>query len=502
VKKLTVHLPVGPLVGGLIALVATLLLRSLTGTRLLAEVVVDASTFGLQPEGFSFLLKVFGALGKTLLFTSVLLAQVALFVAAWRWPRRQAIPVLKQAVIAAAIVAAVVLVLTAALVALTPAGLGSHTAWPQYVAVTLFASAVYAAVTLTLETLPQAAPVGVDSPAGPGRRRFIAAVPLLLLGGAVIIIGRQIVKTAGGGVQAARAPGPTPEITANKDFYIVSKNLIDPAVDGNAWRLRVGGAVKTMLDLKYVDVLAMPAVEQYTTLQCISNEVGGDLMSSALWKGVPLRMVLDLAGVQPSAAFVSFRSNDDYSDTIPLDFARQDGVVLAYEMNGERLPDKHGFPLRMLSPGKYGMKHPKWITEIALLDKETLGYWQQRGWDQTARMNTSTRIDTPRDGDDISGSVYRINGIAFAGNRGISRVEVSTDGGKEWQDAALKPALSPYAWALWYYDWTNVPQSGRAAIVARATDGTGDPQIPNEAPPYPSGATGYPRVTVSFKPMA
>src|SRR5262249_41015284 len=160
--------------------------------------------------------------------------------------------------------------------------------------------------------------------------------------------------------------------------YVVSKNLIDPVVEEAHWRLRIGGATRQLLDLNYGDLKAMPAQQQYTTLQCISNEVGGDLMSNALWKGIPLRDLLTQAGPLAAAAFASFRCADDYTDTIPIQFAMQDGVMLAYEMNGEPLPDKHGFPVRLLSPGKYGMKHPKWITEIAVLEKETFGYWQQR----------------------------------------------------------------------------------------------------------------------------
>jgi hypothetical protein len=236
-------------------------------------------------------------------------------------------------------------------------------------------------------------------------------------------------------------------------------------------------------------------------MQCISNEINGDLFSNALWRGIPLKDLIAMANPSPTAQYIAFRSSDDYTESLPLDFAKGDGLLLAHTMNGLPLPSKHGFPLRLLSPGKYGMKHPKWLTEIAFFDQEFFGYWEQRGWSQDNKMNTSTRIDVPADGATIRDMAYRISGIAFAGNRGISRVEVSVDGGTNWADAMLKPALSAYSWVLWYYDWNVVaPASGsRTRIVARATDGAGELQTSDSEPPYPSGATGYPIITATIR---
>jgi hypothetical protein len=200
-----------------------------------------------------------------------------------------------------------------------------------------------------------------------------------------------------------------------------------------------------------------------------------------------------MAGIRPDARWVFFRCEDDYTESIPLEFAMRDQVMLAYQMNGEELPKGHGFPVRLLSPGKYGIKHPKWITEILLLPDERLGYWQQQGWTREGRMNTTVRIDVP------GGALQPpeplvIQGVSFSGDRGISRIEVSTDGGKTWEDATLKAPLGPYTWVHWEYDWRD-PRPGETVLVARATDGTGQLQRENDLDPYPDGAEAYHRAT-------
>jgi DMSO/TMAO reductase YedYZ molybdopterin-dependent catalytic subunit len=491
------------LAGGASAIAVTLLLRSELGTKLLAEIVVDASTYSLQPEGFSFFLALLGAFGKPLLFASVLLGQLALFAFAWRQRDRFAARFTPAQTIAiAAVFTFIVLTgISAAFVLATVAGLGSRTTWTEYLLVTAVASSVFGLVGGISEMFPASMPTPSWSPRRDRRREFLAQLPGLVIGGvAFLVIGRFLLKTVGGGVQAGSSRGvPTPEVTSNDDFYIVSKNLIDPEITGSKWRLRVGGAARAMLELTLDDVIAMPSRDQYTTLQCISNDVGGDLISTAKWTGFPLRDLLAKVTPLPSAKYAVFRSDDDYTESLPLDFAMRDGVMLAYRMNDEALPTKHGYPLRLLAPGKYGIKNAKWITEIALMDEETFGYWQQRYWTQEARMNTSSRIDVPVPRATVSTSPYRLHGLAFSGDRGISRVEVSTDGGDSWQEAIMKPALSPYTWVLWYYDWRPSGDGDKAVIFARATDGVGNVQTARSAPPHPSGATGYPRVQVTVR---
>jgi DMSO/TMAO reductase YedYZ molybdopterin-dependent catalytic subunit len=503
VRRENLSSPIPPLAGAVVAIAAEFLLRTAAGTKLLAEVVVDASTYGLQPRGFSFLLSQLGPAGKPLLFVSVLIGEAVLYLIAWRLASRLSFardnPV---ALVAAAGGSAglVRIAVTAILIALTVAGLGSDTTWLEYGLVTFLTAGLGAAVAAALALPSPDLPDGVPrAAAGPSRRELLLKLPVLAAGAAaLVLVARQVIRTTGGGAQTSHAGKETPEVTANKDYYIVSKNLIDPQVDEKKWRLRVGGSLAKMVEFTYDDLLALPAVDQYTTMQCISNEVNGDLMSNALWRGIRLKDLIAMAQPGAGVQYIAFRSDDDYTESLPLNVATQDGFLLAHTMNGERLPAKHGFPLRLLSPGKYGMKHPKWITEVAFLEQEYFGYWEQRGWSQENRMNTSCRIDLPAANSVIGESPYRISGVAFAGNRGISRVEVSVDGGSTWNEAVIKQALSPYTWVLWHWDWP-VAANGHSRILARATDGSGEVQTSMKAPPYPTGATGYPFVPATVR---
>jgi hypothetical protein len=188
-------------------------------------------------------------------------------------------------------------------------------------------------------------------------------------------------------------------------------------------------------------------------------------------------------------------------ESLPIERARQHEVLLTYEMNGAPLTEKHGFPVRLLAPGKYGMRNPKWITEIVLASADKPGYWVERGRSSDSEMNTSSRIDIPSPGDVLTPSMVRVHGVAFSGKRGISKVEVSTDGGTNWADARVKAPLSPYTWVLWQYDWQVPSAEMQVSVLARATDGNGDVQTAEETPAYPDGATGYPRVPVFLKPQ-
>jgi len=282
------------------------------------------------------------------------------------------------------------------------------------------------------------------------------------------------------------------EITPTRDFYQVSKNAFDPQVDARRWKLEVAGLVNNTLTLTYEDMKTLPSVEQYATLACISNEVGGDLIGTALWRGVRLKDVLETAGLKQGVFDIVLRASDDYTDSIPLDRAMADGTLLVYEMNGEPLTPEHGFPVRLLVPGIYGMKNVKWITRIEAVDFDFKGYWQRRGWDDRAEYKTMSRIDAPYT--TISDETA-IAGIAFAGDRGISKVEVSTDGGASWEQAEIKHALSPISWVLWQKQWRPA-QPGKHKVLVRATDGRGQTQTSQYAPPAPSGSSGYHSVTV------
>jgi len=263
----------------------------------------------------------------------------------------------------------------------------------------------------------------------------------------------------------------TPEITSNTAFYKVSKNLLPPTIRPEQWSLQVTGAVRRPLTLRYADVLGFAPMQYYTTLVCISNKPGSNLISTALWKGLLLQQLLERVGVQADAVEVVFRAADSYGETLPLATCLDAGTLLAYEMNGVPLPAEHGLPLRLVVPNVYGLKSVKWLTGIDVVRTDApQGYWEKRGWSDTAVVQVQSHIDQatlPRPLRAGQGAVF--GGVAFAGSRGLQQVEVSTDAGRTWQAAALKPALSAYTWQLWAFAWTPA-QQGRYVLQVRATD--------------------------------
>ncbi len=287
------------------------------------------------------------------------------------------------------------------------------------------------------------------------------------------------------------------EVTSNDQYYVVSKNLVsDPTVDGKSWNLAVDGQVEHPFILNYQEVLALPMQKQYESMMCISNEVGGQYMSNALWEGVPLMDLLQRAGVKPGASKVVFQAVDNYSDSIHLSKALEPTTLMAVYMNGVPLPQNHGFPARMLVPGIYGMKHCKWLTRIEVVNYDYKGYWQQRGWSDAAPIRMTARIDTPLDGTNVAANrTTYIAGVAFSGTRGISEVDVSADGGQTWQRATLKQPLSALTWVVWELEWR--PKPGNYVVTARAIDMEGNVQSPIEEPPLPDGSSGYHTITVT-----
>src|SRR5579883_684701 len=292
------------------------------------------------------------------------------------------------------------------------------------------------------------------------------------------------------------APLLSSEITPNDQYYVVSKNFTDPTVSEGEWSLKVTGQVEHPYTLSYQDLLALPMQQQYESMECISNEVGGPYMSNALWEGVRMVDLLERAGVKPGVTKVVLHAYDDYTDSIHLSKALEPTTLVAVRMNNATLPDGHGYPARVLVPGIYGMKHVKWLTQIEVVNYDFQGYWQQRGWSDAAPVRLNARIDTPLDGSQVSAhrTTY-VAGVAFSGNLGISEVEVSLDGGKTWQAATLKRPLSQLTWVLWEIAW--VPRPGDYTIVARAIDMQGNVQSPLEEPTLPNGASGYHTISVS-----
>jgi hypothetical protein len=285
------------------------------------------------------------------------------------------------------------------------------------------------------------------------------------------------------------------EVTPDYAFYQVDIDVIDPTVDSSTWSLKVSGLVNAPKTYKLQELQGLAQTTQYTTLECVSNDTNGNLISNAQWTGLRISDLLqDAGGTQPEASYVVFSSVDGYTVGIPLSKALMQDSILAYEMNGQPLPTSHGYPLRAIIPGLYGMMSAKWMNGVQVVSSTYEGYWQTRGWSNGGTVNTAAFIVFPPGGGSTSlsqnGGSIIVAGYAFAGDRGISKVEVSFDNGKTWQQAQLKPPLSKLTWALWAYEWE--PSSpGEYTILARATDGNGQVQTSTKTPTFPNGATGY-----------
>jgi DMSO/TMAO reductase YedYZ molybdopterin-dependent catalytic subunit len=287
----------------------------------------------------------------------------------------------------------------------------------------------------------------------------------------------------------------TPIVVPNRDFYRIDTAISIPRVDLASWTLSFQGMVDQPYQVNFDEVMAMPMVERYVTLSCVSNPVGGDLVGNARWLGVPLRDLLDRASPQAGAEQIVARSVDGFTVGFPIETAF-DGreAMLAVGMNGEALPLEHGFPARLVVAGLYGyVSATKWISEIELTTWEGFdAYWIPRGWAKEAPVKTQSRIDTPR-GEIIPGP-RAVAGVAWAPDRGISRVEVQIDNGA-WTEAELSEPLSKDAWRQWRltHDFTT----GSHRIRVRATDDTGMAQGETEVPPAPNGAEGWHTVVVT-----
>jgi DMSO/TMAO reductase YedYZ molybdopterin-dependent catalytic subunit len=292
--------------------------------------------------------------------------------------------------------------------------------------------------------------------------------------------------------------GLSSEVTAVGMFYTVSKNIFDPSVDPT-WKLAIKGQVESPAKLTLDEVRGLPSVTRPHTLMCISNEIGGDLISNAVWKGVALKTILETTRIRPGASKLILRARDGYSDSFPLTAALREGTILAYEMNGKPLERQHGFPLRALVMGLYGIKNVKWLSELEVVDYDYKGYWPSRGWSDTAIYKTFSRIDAPAPGAVLKrGERAWIAGVAFGGDRGIRAVEVRVDEGKVWQPARLKPGMGDHAWVLWALEWTPAV-TGPATLVVRAIDGTGAVQPVGPKPPLPDGVEGLHAVSVDVR---
>lgn len=341
---------------------------------------------------------------------------------------------------------------------------------------------------------------------GTSRRKMltgsvVAAAVVLIAANAVFLdaVARALRPVKAAGVRlfawsapAARAsgfdslPGVTPEVTPVDHFYVMSKNVDDPSLSADAWTLRVGGRVARPQRFTYARLLALPRGDVYATLRCISNDISGQLMSTALFSGVSLASLLALATPAADADTVVLRAIDGHSDSISLSEALHPATLVAYAMNGQALGRRHGFPARSLTPGLYGFKQVKWLTEIELIRGPYTGHWQQLGWTATAVVHPVARIDTVRP----TGHGVVVAGVAYTGARGVSAVQVRVNGGP-WLPSVLNvPPLSEFSWV----QWRAGLQATSGTLEARVIDGGGKAQDETPHSLYPDGATGLHRI--------
>jgi DMSO/TMAO reductase YedYZ molybdopterin-dependent catalytic subunit len=348
-----------------------------------------------------------------------------------------------------------------------------------------------------------------------GRRRFLVRAAVVGAGALALTGVGQVLSGGRRAVEAARRtvhlrltetvppPGVTvpvqgvaPWVTPNEQFYRIDTALALPRVLPEDWRLRIHGLVDRELVLTYDDLVGRRLHEAWVTLCCVSNEVGGSLISNARWSGVPLAGLLAQAGVQPGADAVLSTSADGWNAGTPL-AALSDGraAMLAVAMNGEPLPVEHGFPVRMVVPGLYGyVSATKWVVDLEVTRfADFSAYWTQRGWSPRGPVKTESRIDVPQDGAQVSAGRVAVGGIAWAQHTGIAKVQVRIDDG-QWQAARLASVPNVDTWRQWAFAWDAQP--GQHRIAVRATDESGYTQTSERADVVPDGATGWHTIVV------
>ncbi len=426
----------------------------------------------------------------------------------------------------------------AVLVAFTGAGFLASLREPGVVAtLSIVAAAVEALAGLFLlrRLVALAAPVPqVVRPRGGGARAGKEAMPdwsrrsLLQVGGALAVgsvaagyLGRVLLERqrtpvlAAGGTPTAPLPallpsgadlrttdlaaaGLSPVVVPNANFYRIDTAFIAPTVDRDTWSLKVTGLVDHPVELTFAELTALPIVEQYVTIACVSNEVGGDLVGNAKWTGVALRDVLAMAGVQANADQLVGRSVDGFTAGMPVEWVMDESRIpmIAVAMNDAPLPLNHGYPARLIIPGLYGyVSATKWLAELELTRFDTFqAFWVPRGWAAKAPILTQSRIDVPHSGATVAAGHTAVAGVAWAPDRGITGVEVNIDRAG-WVAAKTSTPISKATWVQWLYDWDATP--GSHTIEVRATDGTGEVQTDAHSAPPPDGARGHHTIQVN-----
>jgi DMSO/TMAO reductase YedYZ molybdopterin-dependent catalytic subunit len=351
------------------------------------------------------------------------------------------------------------------------------------------------------------------------RRRFVAATTGTALGGVLAAVIGQVIAGGYRAATAARAAfhlpkaavaappvpagasfdiaGLSPVITPNSDFYRIDTALQIPGIQPQDWKLRITGMVEKEVEVTFAELLALPLEESITTLTCVSNEVGGNLIGNALWLGYPIRHLLARAKPSADADMVLSHSQDGWTAGTPLEALTDDrNAILAVGMNGQPLPLEHGYPVRMVVPGLYGyVSATKWVVELEVTryDKAT-SYWTDRGWSERGPVKLESRIDVPGDGKQVKAGAVAVAGVAWSQHVGVSAVQVRIDGGA-WQQATLADAISADTWRQWKYAWHATP--GSHTITVRATDAHGTVQTAKVQDVVPDGATGLHSISVT-----
>jgi len=368
-----------------------------------------------------------------------------------------------------------------------------------------------------------AANLGTGEPNRPAtsRRAFFTATGITAVGAAAAATGGRLLSAARSNVAQARqalklpapakaapalpagvqsqAPGVTPWLTPNKDFYRIDTALSVPEVNAQDWELRIHGMVEQEVRLRFQDLLDARLIESHVSLTCVSNPVGGYLAGNAKWLGMPIRDVLKMARPRQGADMVLSTSVDGFSASTPIEVLQDDrDAMLAIGMNGEALPLEHGYPVRMVVPGLYGfVSATKWVVDLEVTRfADNKAYWTQRGWSEHGPIKTMARVEVPKSFAKVPAGKVAVGGTAWAQTRGITKVEVQIDNGP-WTEAVLSAEASVVTWRQWSFDWEAKP--GPHYIKVRATDGTGEVQTDKRADPVPDGASGWQSVMVTVE---
>lgn len=521
------HAVLAGLVGAGPALVILLVARITGGPPGILETIADGIVVRIPPDLFEVGLRTFGTLAKGIFFAGVCGAflavgiGVAILAARFGLLIRRPAPA-REVIVRGGLLAVMVLAISEIVVLpIADAGiLGiSLVSDPSAVHLPLIQATIVYGLLTSMAAHQAGPPVRTVQDAPLQARRTILGAGLigvgaLALGASAWSVAARALSGLGKNLPGSPDPGGaegfgfTRAVTLASEFYFVSKDYVPLQVDVQTWRLRVGGSVDAPREYTIDDIQRLPAQEAFRTLQCISasSVQRADLIGNQRWKGVRLRDILNEVAPQASAAFVILHCADGYHESLPLDVAVADDTWLAYEMGspGTPLPAEHGFPLRLLVAGRYGMKQPKYVSELVVADRDEPGWWVRGGWKTDAAVRTYCRIDLPA-ADGISDAVlaghpFTAFGVASAGDRGISKVEVSLDGGGTWRPAEIEPLGGPIGsltWVRWRLPVRfDVP--GDVLFLARASDGRGTLQDSAIDDPFPRGASGYPRVPMQI----